>query len=72
VKARAQPQQLFRSSEGFRVSAGKIVRDGNAAEEHRGVGVQRAEPDRLVAMRDGFVTLPGERQPMAEIAMRGR
>src|SRR5215216_22803 len=67
VKARAQPQQLLRRLESFRVSASEIVSDGNAAEEHRGIRVQRAKPDRLIAVRDGFATLPGKREPMTEI-----
>src|SRR4051812_37917238 len=72
VKARAQPQQLLRRLERFRISAGEIMRDGNATEEHRGVGIQWAEPDRFVAMRDGIATLPGKCEPVAEITMRGR
>ena len=70
LKPGAQTQQLLRRLQGFRISAGEIVRDGNAAEKHRGVRIQRAQPDRLIAVRDGFATLPGKRQPVAEITMR--
>ena len=42
--------------------------DRDAAEEKCHLRIERAEPDRLFAMRDRFAVLPGEREDMAEIS----
>src|SRR5205085_12154439 len=70
MKARAQPQELLRVACRFRKTAGRVVSDSDTAEEHRHLGVERAQPDRLFAMRDRLAIMPGKSQSVAAIAVR--
>lgn len=47
LEPRAQPQRLGRISRRFLETASHVVRDGDAAEKERHLGIERAQPDRL-------------------------
>ena len=54
------------------IASGKVVTDGNVAQKERHHGVERAEPDSLFGVADGFLIASGKRQAVTQVPTCGR